>query len=338
MRNSCSEKDIWSDLTALPGKLGVGALRIAVAAGGSGPEREVSLGSGAAVFEALRERAPNTELVDIHQARGNELKRLFEDADLVFVTLHGPYGEDGGFQQDLETLGLPYTGSGPEASRRAFDKILSRECFVENGINAAEGVCFAGDIEPSSAARSVLRRLEPPVVVKPACSGSSVGVTIVRERAKLADAIQEALSASPEDRRAIVVEKFIAGREVTVGVLAGRALPVVGLVPAREFYDYEAKYLSDGTRYEVPASLDCDTSARLKEAALAAFTSLGCRDYARIDFIVDAEGVPFILEANTLPGMTSHSLLPKAAQAVGIDFPTLVAVMAALALKRTSNG
>jgi D-alanine-D-alanine ligase len=347
LRNSSSEKDIWSDLSGLPcsswttlqglpEKAGVGALRIAVAAGGVGPEREVSLGSGAAVYEALRQRVPRTRFVDVKQAGGRNLRSMLRGIDLAFVVLHGPYGEDGRFQQALDAIGMPYTGSGPEASRTAFDKILSRECFLANGIDAAEGVHLSApkEVAPSTAAGLVFERLGLPVVIKPACSGSSVGVAVVREREGLEAAIEDALAASPSDRKAIVAERFVAGKEVTVGVLAGRALPVVGLAPANEFYDYEAKYLSDGTHYEVPASLDKETAARLQEIGLAAFNTLGCRDYARIDFIVGGDGTPFILEANTLPGMTSHSLLPKAAQVVGLDFPTLVTVMAALAVER----
>ena len=164
-----------------------------------------------------------------------------------------------------------------------------------------------------------------------------MGVTIVREREDMGRAVQSALSGSPRDRRAVIAERFIEGREVTLGILAGRPLPVVGLVPAREFYDYQAKYLDDRTGYEVPAKTDSRAAERVSEAGLAAFRALGCREYARVDVMLDKEGNPLVLEVNTIPGMTSHSLLPKAAEAVGLDFPTLVAVMAALAMERETN-
>lgn len=340
MRNTSSEKDtFWSDLAELPGQTSLAGLRIAVAAGGIGPEREISLQSGNAVWEALRSTVPGAFLVNLETSEPGEVVRQFREYDLVFTALHGHFGEDGGFQSILESAGITFTGSDAASSEEAFDKRLSKEAFDKAGIPSPEYTSIGGPEaeDAGSCAEMIMEAPGLPAVVKPACSGSSVGVTIVKEKDALVQAVRSALSGCPPGRRAIVAEKFIEGREVTLGVLADRALPIIGLAPAKGFFDYEAKYTDGVTCYEVPAKLEPRTAERISKAGLCAFHTLGCRDYARVDLMLDREGNPFVLEVNTIPGMTSHSLLPKAAAVVGLDFPLLVSVMAALAYRREAN-
>lgn len=326
----------WRDLAALPARLGIAGLRIGIACGGVGPERAVSLDSGRCVFEALSRRAPRCRLLDVDQSRGRRLKSLLAGADVVFVALHGRYGEDGGFQQALDEIGMPYTGSGVEASRLAFDKRLSKRRFGEAGIRTPRAVMLwePHELEPAAAARSIAGALAVPLVVKPACSGSSLGVSIVRSADALPQAVEAALAASPSDRLGIVAEEYVGGDELTVGVLGGRPLPVIRVRPAREFYDYAAKYHDERTGFEVPAALDAAVAEKAQSAGIAAFQALGCREFGRVDMMLGADGEIYVFEVNTIPGLTSHSLLPKAAAAVGLDFSALTCIMTALALVR----
>ena len=244
--------------------------------------------------------------------------------DVVFVALHGTYGEDGTVQRELEAMGLPYTGCGVEASRVAFDKVATKARLVEAGVPTAAHVVIS---DPNAGWPA---GWEPPLVVKPVRQGSSVGLRFVNQREDWAEALAECLR---HDTEALVEERIV-GREVTIGILDGVALPVVEVRPRSGAYDYRSKYTAGETEYLCPAPFESEVTARLQAAGLGAFEAVGGRDYARVDIMVGEGGRPFVLEVNTLPGMTETSLLPKAAAAAGIDFPTLCGRMVASALRR----
>ncbi len=296
------------------------ALRIAVLLGGPSAEREVSLKSGAAVARALRSLGHEVHEVD---PRDGELS-LPAGIEVVFLALHGTYGEDGTVQQQLEYLGLPYTGCGSEASRLAFDKILTKRCCLEAGVPTA-----AFEVLNSPAA-SWPMGWKPPVVLKPARQGSSVGLQFVQRVEDWREALAEAFRFDTE----VVMEEKIEGRETTVGILDGQPLPVVEVRPKRGAYDYHNKYTSGATDYFCPAPFDAATTALIQTVALGAFAAIGGRDYARVDVMVRAKAEPVVLEVNTLPGMTKTSLLPKAAAAAGMSYAGLCQEMADLALRR----
>lgn len=295
---------------------------IAVLMGGPGSEREVSLASGRAVLEALKGHGLNAVAVDVT----SHSLELPEGTGLCFNTIHGTFGEDGEMQEILDTMNMPYTGAGAESSRLAFDKVASKEVFVANGVPtpASETVdCSAGAKLPT---------MSPPYVVKPPREGSSVGVHIVQDQSEAIDAMEDAAKYGDE----VLVEQFVEGLELTVGVLEGVALPVVHIAPRSGFYDMKNKYpwLNDdgGTDYYCPADLDEATTKAVQEAALAAHSALGIEVYSRVDVLLDKEGKPYVLEANTIPGMTASSLLPKAAQVAGYGFGSLCEKIADLSL------
>lgn len=292
---------------------------LTVLLGGPSAEREVSLRSGAAVARALRDRGHT-----VHEVDALPGWKLPAGTEVVFLALHGTYGEDGVVQQELEDLGVPYTGCGVEASRLAFDKVATKERLVAAGIPTAPFVVIEDPSAPWPAGWS------PPVVLKPVCQGSSVGLRFVEDVAQWPGALVECLR---HDRRALVEERIL-GREVTVGLLEGRALPIVEVRPRSGAYDYQSKYTSGATEYLCPAAFDEATTRRIQAAALGAMLAVGGRDYARVDIMIRADGQPQVLEVNTLPGMTETSLLPKAAAAAGIDFASLCERMIALALAR----
>jgi D-alanine-D-alanine ligase len=297
--------------------------KVCVLLGGPSAEREVSLRSGAAVARALRSLGWRVDEVD-PVGRWS----LPAGTDAVFVALHGTYGEDGTVQEELEGFGVAYTGCGVEASRLAFDKVLTKERLVAAGVPTAPHVVITGAGAPWP------EGWKPPLVVKPVRQGSSVGLRFVDERGGWADALVECLRHDTE----ALVEPRILGREVTVGVLDGRALPVVEVRPRSGAYDYRSKYTTGETEYLCPAPFDDEVTARLQAAGLAAFEAVGGRDYARVDVMVGEGGKPFVLEVNTLPGMTETSLLPKAAAAAGIPFPELCSRMVDLAMRRRTTG
>lgn len=290
---------------------GVSSGKIAVLAGGPSCEREISLISGKAVFEALKNKGFDVLLLDPVGDFVSTLKS--EKVVMVFLALHGTFGEDGVIQKMLEEAGLAYTGSGPVASELAFDKSKAQTIFKREGILVPEFALFHNLEEIAG-----FKPTRFPVVVKPACSGSSVGVTIVSKKEDVARACEEAFRYSPT----ILVEEYIAGRELTVGILAEEALPIVEVIPSEKFYDYQAKYKSGGTQYEFPAKLTPEEVRVVHAAALKAYRALGCRVMARVDVIL-SQGEPYVLEVNTIPGLTGKSLLPKAAQAAGIEFGDL---------------
>jgi D-alanine-D-alanine ligase len=295
-------------------------MKITVMLGGPSAEREVSLRSGAAVAQALRSRGHEVHELDPK----TESWELPAGTEVVFLALHGTYGEDGTVQRQLEALGVPYTGCDPESSRVAFDKVLTKQRCLAGGVPTARFVV----IEDPRAGWP--EGWQPPVVLKPVCQGSSVGLQFVDRVEQWGEALAQAFS---HDGR-VLVEERVLGRETTVGILDGQALPVVEVRPKVGAYDYHNKYTSGATEYLCPAPFDPGTTARIQAAGLGAFNAVGCRDYARVDVMVDANGQPVVLEVNTLPGMTATSLLPKAAAVAGYSYEALCQRMVELALAR----
>lgn len=298
-------------------------LNVAVLLGGPSAEREVSLRSGAAVAKALRGLGHRVEEVDPQPGRLN----LPKGTDVVFLALHGTYGEDGAAQAELEKLGAPYTGCGVEASRVAFDKILAKERCVAAGVRTPRFVALHG------AQASWPAGWRPPIVLKPARQGSSVGLQFVERVEDFCAALAEAARHDAE----VLLEERILGREVTVGVLGDEALPVVEVRPKQGHYDYRNKYTKGATEYFCPAEFSAEVTKRIQDAAMSAFAAVGGRDYARVDVMVRENGEPLVLEVNTLPGMTETSLLPMAAAAAGIGFGELCQRMLELALARSKT-
>jgi D-alanine-D-alanine ligase len=299
------------------------ALDITVMLGGPSAEREVSLRSGAAVAKALRSLGHRVNELDPREPAW----KLSRGTQVVFLVLHGTYGEDGTVQRRLESIGVPYTGCGPEASRLGFDKSLSKQRFLAAGVPTARFT-----IIDSPAARWPMG-WNPPVVLKPVRQGSSVGLQFVERVADWGRALAEALRYDSQ----VLMEEKIAGRETTVGILAGRALPVVEVRPKSGAYDYQNKYTPGSTEYLCPAPFDETATARIQEAGFKAFEAIGGRDYARVDVMVRPNGEPVVLEVNTLPGMTETSLLPKAAAAAGLGYARLCQRMVDLALARSGG-
>jgi len=285
--------------------------------GGPGAERDVSLRSGGAVAKALRTRGALVEEVDITGPEFN----LPAGTELAYNMIHGTFGEDGRLQAILDARRIPYTGEGEAGSRLAFDKIASKRRFEAAGVPTARWEMIAKGSQPS---------LPLPFVAKPPREGSSVGVHIIEEISAIAPALDDCFSRDNE----VLIEQFIKGSELTVGVVGDEAFPVIEIVPKVDFYSYENKYTKGASEYFCPARLDAETTAKVQKAALAAHRSLGLEVYSRVDVLLDAAGNAFVLEVNTIPGMTETSLLPKAAAAVGIDFPNLCERIAALSLKR----
>jgi len=294
--------------------------KIAVLKGGPGAEREVSLRSGAAVGRALA--ACGAEVTEVDVAGPDFV--LPEGTELAYNMIHGTFGEDGQIQAVLASRGVPYTGEGEEGSRLAFDKILSKEKFDAAGVPTAKWHIVRRGEKPHFA---------PPYVVKAPRQGSSVGVHIVHEAAALDAALEDCFRFGDE----VLIEEFVQGRELTIGVLGGEALPIVEIVPNEGFYDYEHKYTKGASEYFVPAELSPKTTASVQQTALAATRALGLEVYSRTDILLAADGRLAVLEINTIPGMTETSLLPKAAGVVGLDFPALCEKIAALSLRRFST-
>jgi D-alanine-D-alanine ligase len=297
--------------------------KIAVLMGGPGSERQVSLASGNAVLKALLSLGLNVEAVDV---TGTTIQ-LPPGTDLAFNVIHGTFGEDGQLQQALEDLGVPYTGAGVQSSRTAFDKNLAKAAFFAAGVPTPKSEI----VDVSNGVR--LPSFPVPFVVKAPCQGSSVGVHIVKDPAKAMAAMEDAAKYGNE----ILVEEYVAGYELTVPVIDDVAYPVVHIIPPEGEYDFSSKYpwLSGGkgSQYICPADIDEATTQAVQAAALAAHRSLGVEIYSRVDVLLDAQNRPFVLEANTIPGMTETSLLPKSAAAAGIPFPELCKMIAELSLK-----
>ncbi len=296
--------------------------RIAVLAGGTSCEREISLISGRNVFQALQSKGLAVLWVD---AVGDFIAQLKEEKiTMAFIALHGVFGEDGTVQRLLEKEGIVYTGSGPGASELAFDKSKTQALFQREGISVPEFIALENI--------SQIQNKIPfgyPRVVKPARCGSSVGVTILTQSDGYQAACREAFRYSDT----ILIERFVPGRELTVGVLEEKPLPVVEVISQRKFYDYEAKYQDSATRYQVPAKLSVLEAKKITQESMRAYRVLGCRMMSRVDIILAPDNKPYVLEVNTIPGLTSKSLLPKAAAAAGIDFPELCVRILTMALQ-----
>ena len=290
--------------------------RVAVLMGGFGGEREVSLKSGRAVLQGLREAGHEAIPYDVTDPALPGLEDMLPDA--AFVALHGAFGEDGGVQQALEAMGIPYTGSDPQASRLGMDKLASKRLFVRHSVPTADYFV----VGPRDDLRSVAGNAQAfgyPFVCKPACSGSSLGISIVRTPGQL----RAALAAARAEGDAVLVERYVHGREFTVGLLDGEPLPMVELMVGREFFDYEAKYSDTSTGYVTPVSLLHTLYRRATDAALRAYRALGCRHMARVDLLYGYDNGLYVLEVNTIPGFTPRSLLPMAAAEAGIPFARL---------------
>jgi D-alanine-D-alanine ligase len=298
-------------------------LKIVVMLGGSSAERKVSLRSGAGVAQALRSLGHTVTELDPEKLDWI----LPPEMDAVFLALHGTYGEDGTVQAQLEKLGVPYTGCDAEASRIAFDKVQTKQRCVAAGVPTAKFLVVESSKTPWPLG------WQPPLVVKPVRQGSSVGLQFVERVADWPGALAEALRYDSQ----VLVEEKIVGREVTVGILDGLALPVVEVRPKSGRYDERSKYTAGETEYFCPADFDAATTKRIQAAALGAFHAVGGRDYSRVDVMVRPNGEPVVLEVNTLPGMTETSLLPKAAAAAGIGYAELCQRMIDLALKRNEK-
>lgn len=288
--------------------------KVAVMLGGHSSEREISLLTGQAVLAALIRKGVDAHAVDPRDVALSSL--LDQRFDRVWIALHGPGGEDGTLQGALECLGLPYTGSGVLGSAVCMDKVRTKRLAAAVGISTAEFMVLRGPADFDTA----LTRLGLPMFVKPATQGSSVGISKVERAGDLAAAY--AAAAATDD--VVLAEAFIPGAEYTVGVLHGKALPSIRIATPKTFYDYEAKYLRSDTVYECPSGLSAETERHLGALALGAFAAVGAEGWGRVDFMMDATGRPLLLEINTVPGMTDHSLVPMAARASGIDFETLV--------------
>ena len=288
--------------------------KVAVMMGGKSAEREVSLKSGAAVLSALRSSGVDAHAFD---PRDKALEALHaEGFQRVFIALHGRGGEDGSLQGALDLLAIPYTGSGVLASALAMDKWRSKLVWQAAGLPVPDFAVLEG----ASDFAAVEQRLGLPLFVKPANEGSSIGISKVKQ----AGTLKAAYDVAARYDSCVLAERYLAGGEYTVGILAGEALPVIHIVPATEFYDYEAKYLRDDTEYRIPCGLGEAREAEMREMALRAFAVLGGRGWGRMDLMLDVAGRMYCLEANTSPGMTDHSLVPMAARAAGIPFPQLV--------------
>jgi D-alanine-D-alanine ligase len=303
--------------------------RVAVLKGGRSAEREVSLNTGAQVAAALN--GGGYDVVEIDAADADFVTQLQASAaDVVFICLHGRFGEDGTMQGLLELLGMPYVGSGVLASALAMDKVMSKTLYRCAGIPTPEYVCLERGDDWS--VEALVSTLGEKSVVKPSTEGSSIGMTIVHTAEELPGAIAKAF----ESDVCVLVERFVTGVEVTVGVLGtGRtamALPTLEIVPEHEFYDYESKYLPGMSTHIIPARVSEALNAECSRLAIEAHNALGCRHISRTDTIVTESGEVFVLETNTIPGMTSTSLVPDAARAAGIEFPALCGRLVEMAL------
>jgi D-alanine-D-alanine ligase len=302
--------------------------RVAVLYGGSSSEREISLLTGAAVHSALQRRGVAAQLFDPGLAPLGEL--LAAGIERVWIALHGPGGEDGTVQGALEFLGIPYTGSGVLGSAIGMDKLRTKRLAQAVGVPTADFVVLRESADLDLA----LEQLGLPLIVKPGSQGSSVGMARVEQAGQLREAWEVARRFDP----VVFAEPWITGAEYTVAILQGAALPSIRIETPRAFYDYEAKYLREDTRYFCPSGLGSEAEAHLASLALAAFDTCGAEGWGRADFMMDRTGRPLLLEINTVPGMTSHSLVPMAARASGVDFEELVWRVLETSLVRSRAG
>ena len=306
------------------------SISVALLAGGASGERDISLASGAGAREALEEAGFHVTMLD--PVVKNDLVRLItEDFDVAFICLHGRYGEDGTIQGMLDLLGIPYIGSGVWSSAIAIDKARSKLFYQKNGINTPQSMLLKrGDAVDVNA---IVNAVGVPCVVKPASAGSALGVHILTDRADIADAVESVFTIDCE----AIIETYIKGTELTVSVIGNKepfSLPIIEIVPKNEFYDFESKYAPGGSQHICPARLSDEQTKKVQEIAVAAHKALGCRGVSRTDIIMDGNGVCWVLETNTLPGMTSTSLLPDAARVAGYSFSELCTMLIQLAFEK----
>lgn len=301
---------------------------ITVLMGGPSNEREVSLLSGAAVAEALEKAGHRVTRADITPRNTSALER--PGMDIAFIVLHGNFGESGEVQQLCEEKGVRYTGSSPRASRLGMDKAASKQIFKRAGVETPDWMIIEKFHTPEDVG-GWLTEIDPPVVVKPVDGGSSLDVYLCRDIAARDAALEELIDTYGR----VMLERFVPGRELTVGVLGGETLPIIEILSSHTFFDYDAKYADDaGTRYVVNPTLTEEATRRVRDAAIQAHNVLGCKDVSRVDFILDSDNVPQVLEINTIPGFTSHSLVPMAARAAGIEMPELCDRIVRMAMER----
>ncbi len=314
------DKEAKFPAARIPGPAETGLIGILL--GGPSAEREISLKSGRAVSRALREAGYSVvEIGEKEEVRSGLRSHALA---VAFIALHGRFGEDGEVQKMLEGMNIPYTGSGVVASRRAMSKAESRRLFAAAGLPVASGRIYESGPGPRRSP------LPFPVVVKPAREGSSIGLSLARNPAEF----REAVARARDHDRQILVEEYIPGRELTVGVLDDRPLPLVEIRPSNPFFDFEAKYVPGRSEFEVPARLPAGRYREIQQLGLAAHRVLGCFSYSRTDIILGLDGRPRLLEVNTIPGFTATSLLPQSAAAAGIDFTALCQRLLAAALTR----
>lgn len=311
-----------ADGTAAPGR----GFTVGVLMGGGSRERRISLKSGRAVSAALESRGHAVRALDVRP--GCVTPRLVRGLDVAFLALHGAWGEDGGVQRELEALGVCYTGCGPEASRLAMDKVAAKQRFAEEGVpTPAFRLVSRGD---AAGLAEAFGALGPDLVTKPVADGSSIGVTMCDSPESLRRGARKVW----RDGEPVLVERRILGREFTVGILGRTALPLIEIRVPGKCYSYRYKYHSKRTEYVFDHGLERPVERRIVDAALAAFDALGCRDLARVDLMLAPDGRPMVLEVNTIPGFTDHSLVPKAAARAGIPFGRLCERVVDLALER----
>lgn len=308
--------------------MGIKEKKIVVLMGGPSAEREVSLHTGEAIVEALREKGYDAVGVDFDPPRLSE-QLAAAGADVVFNAIHGKFGEDGYLQGALEMMGVPHTGSGVLASAVAMNKAVSKQIFQAAGVPTPSSKTYRS-ADAAKLAETIARDFSFPLVIKPASQGSSIGVSIVETPAALDAALQECVAYDD----AVLAEAFVDGRELTVAIIDGAALPVIEIRPHSGRYDYTSKYTKGASDYIVPAELDAETTACVQAAALAAYEALGCAGVARADVMLGKDGAPYVLEVNTVPGMTATSLVPKAAAATGMSFPELCEKLLLRALEK----
>ncbi|MGE5380945.1 MAG: D-alanine--D-alanine ligase [Methylocystaceae bacterium] len=309
-------------------------MRIAVLYGGRSEEREISLRSGAAVARGLEQKGYEVMLVDARSGLVDSLQML--KPDLAFIALHGRYGEDGTVQGLLEMMNIPFTGPGVLASAACMNKMITKKLLVHDQIPTPDYCLLDGKrvaIDAKAWSDQVINKLGAPLVVKAASQGSSIGTILAHSNDEVLPAIEKALQYDQQ----LVVEKMIKGRECTVPVMGNQqpqTLPIIEIVSNNEFYDFQAKYNPGIGHHIIPAGFDTETSAKISEVAIAAYQSLGCLGLSRVDIMVDEHNNPWVLEINTIPGMTEVSLFPDAAKAAGISFPDLVDQVVKLALEK----
>lgn len=293
-------------------------MKVGVLGGGISSEREVSLISAKNVLTALKRKSIDAILIDIPFTQKEKIKDLLSshNIDLAFVALHGEFGEDGKIQGILEEIGVDYTGSSPWPSYLAMNKILSKMLFKENNIPTAP-FCYCDNLN------DIPKEVSYPLVVKPYFSGSSIGVSIVQNEADLKDALGHVLSLQDK----AIIEQYVEGRELTVGILENKPLGVVEVIPKQGYYDFQTKYSDGMADYIFPAKLPSHIYKKTQDVALAAHTILGCNHFSRADIRLGKDNIPYVLEVNAIPGLTSHSLLPLSAQCCGIHFDDLILKM-----------